>query len=159
MIYLIMGVSGSGKTSVGLSLSKKLLIPFYDADDYHNVQNIEKMKKGLALNDLDRKPWLDLIALKIKEWNSEGDAFLACSALKKKYRLKLSKHSKVTFIFLDGDYDLIHRRLSRRKNHFFTKVMLKNQFKALERPTKCINISIDQSIESICSLIIGKLKK
>ena len=54
MIYLIMGVSGSGKTSVGLSLSKKLLIPFYDADDYHNVQNIEKMKKGLALNDLDR---------------------------------------------------------------------------------------------------------
>ena len=73
MIYLIMGVAGSGKSSIGLNLSKKLLVPFYDADDYHNIQDIEKMKKGLALNDSDRKSWLNLLALNMQEWNSEGD--------------------------------------------------------------------------------------
>ena len=159
MIYLIMGVSGSGKSSIGLNLSKKLLVPFYDADDYHNIQNIEKMKKGLALNDSDRKSWLNLLALNMQKWNSEGDAFLACSALKKKYRLKLSKHNEVTFIFLNGNYDLIKRRLSKRKNHFFLNAMLQNQFKILEKPKNCIEISIDQSIENICLSIISKLKK
>ena len=154
-----MGVAGSGKSSIGLNLSKKLLIPFYDADDYHNIQNIEKMKKGLALNDSDRKSWLNLLALNMQEWNSEGDAFLACSALKKKYRLKLSKHNEVTFIFLNGNYDLIKKRLSQRKNHFFSKEMLQNQFETLEKPKNCIEISIDQSIENICLSIISKLKK
>ena len=89
-----MGVAGSGKTSVG---------------------------KGLSLNDSDRKLWINLLSLKIKEWNSKGDAVLACSALKKDYRLILSQENEVTFIFLDGDYDLIYSRLSKRKNHFFTK--------------------------------------
>ena len=98
-----MGVSGSGKTTVGTSLSKTFSVPFYDADDYHNHKNIEKMRKGLSLNDSDRKPWLNLLALKIKEWNSKGDAVLACSALKKDYRLILSQDNEVTFIFLDGD--------------------------------------------------------
>ena len=154
-----MGVSGSGKSSIGLNLSKKLLVPFYDADNYHNIQNIEKMKKGLALKDSDRKSWLNLLALNMQEWNSEGDAFLACSALKKKYRLKLSKHNEVTFIFLNGNYDLIKKRLSQRKNHFFSKEMLQNQFETLEKPKNCIEISIDQSIENICLSIISKLKK
>ena len=154
-----MGVAGSGKSSIGLNLSKKLLVPFYDADNYHNIQNIEKMKKGLALNDSDRKSWLNLLALNMQEWNSEGDAFLACSALKKKYRLKLSKHNEVTFIFLNGNYDLIKKRLSQRKNHFFSKEMLQNQFETLEKPKNCIEISIDQSIENICLSIISKLKK
>ena len=154
-----MGVAGSGKSTIGLNLSKKLLVPFYDADDYHNIQNIEKMKKGFALKDSDRKSWLNLLALKMQEWNSEGDAFLACSALKKKYRLKLSKHNEVTFIFLNGNYDLIKKRLSQRKNHFFSKEMLQNQFEILEKPKNCIEISIDQSIENICLSIISKLKK
>ena len=154
-----MGVAGSGKSSIGLNLSKKLLVPFYDADDYHNIQNIEKMKKALALKDSDRKSWLNLLALNMQEWNSEGDAFLACSALKKKYRLKLSKHNEVTFIFLNGNYDLIKKRLSQRKNHFFSKEMLQNQFETLEKPKNCIEISIDQSIENICLSIISKLKK
>ena len=96
-----MGVAGSGKTTVGTSLSKIFSVPFYDADDYHNHKNIEKMRKGLSLNDSDRKPWLNLLALKIKEWNSKGDAVLACSALKKDYRLILSQDNEVTFIFLE----------------------------------------------------------
>ena len=87
-----MGVSGSGKTTIGLELSKILDIHFYDADDYHYDRNIKKMKKGNALDDADREPWLKLLSLKIKEWNLCGDAILACSALKESYRQKLSDH-------------------------------------------------------------------
>ena len=105
MVYLILGVSGSGKTTIGKKLSEILAIPFYDADDYHNNKNIEKMIKGLPLNDTDRKLWLKLLSLKIEEWNLHGDAILACSALKKKYRRKLSSNGKVFFIFLDGEYN------------------------------------------------------
>ena len=153
-----MGVSGSGKTTVGTSLSKTFSVPFYDADDYHNHKNIEKMRKGLSLNDSDRKPWINLLALKIKEWNSKGDAVLACSALKKDYRLILSQDNEVTFIFLDGDYDLIYNRLSKRKKHFFTKKMLEKQFTILERPIDCIKIPINQSVENICFMISSNLK-
>ena len=102
MLYLIMGVSGSGKSSVGIYLAKTLSIPFYDADYYHSDSNIQKMKKGQSLNDSDRIPWLKLLSSNIKDWNSKGDAVLACSALKEKYRLLLSKNNEVTFIFLDG---------------------------------------------------------
>ena len=157
MIYIIIGVSGSGKTSVGTILSKTLSVPFYDGDDYHNNKNIQKMKNGLSLNDFDRQPWLNLLALKIKEWNSKGDAVLACSALKNDYRLVLSHNNKVTFIFLYGSYDLIYSRLLKRKNHFFTKEMLETQFSILEVPTKCIKISINQSIENINLLIHSTL--
>jgi carbohydrate kinase (thermoresistant glucokinase family) len=153
-----MGVSASGKTTVGVSLSKILSVPFYDADDYHNHKSIEKMRKGLSLSDLDRKPWLNLLALKIKEWNSDGGAILACSALKHDYRRILSQNNEVTFIFLDGEYHLIYSRMSNRTNNFFTKAMLNEQFSILERPTDCINIPINQSIEDICLMISNNLE-
>ncbi len=159
MVYLILGVSGSGKTTIGKKLSEILAIPFYDADDYHNNKNIEKMIKGLPLNDTDRKLWLKLLSLKIEEWNLHGDAILACSALKKKYRRKLSSNGKVFFIFLDGEYNLIYQRLLKRKNHFFKKSILKDQFLSLEKPENCINIPIDQSVNSICLSIINNIRK
>jgi carbohydrate kinase (thermoresistant glucokinase family) len=152
-----MGVSGSGKTTIGKKLSEILSMPFYDADDYHNSKNIEKMKKGFSLNDSDRKPWLDLLSLKIKKWNSDGDAILACSGLKKKYRRKLSSNREIIFIFLDGEYDLIYQRLIKRKSHFFTELMLKEQFSSLEKPENCINIPINQSIQNICLSIINNI--
>ena len=133
MLYLIMGVSGSGKTSVGLYLSRILSIPFYDADDFHNDLNIQKMKKGYSLIDLDRMPWLKLLSSKIKEWNSKGDSILACSALKESYRKILSNNNEITFIFLDGSYDLIYVRLSSRKNHFFFKKIAEE---TVSRPRK-----------------------
>jgi carbohydrate kinase (thermoresistant glucokinase family) len=154
-----MGVAGSGKTTVGKNLSNFFLVPFYDADDYHDHKNIEKMRKGLPLNDLDRKPWLNLLASKIKEWNSYGDAVLACSALKEDYRRILSQDNEVTLIFLDGEYDLIARRMLKRKNNFFTKLMLEKQFSILEKPKDCIKISIDQSVEDICLMISKNLKE
>ena len=85
-VYIIFGVSGSGKTTIGQLLAKKLNIPFYDADDYHPVSNIEKMASGKPLNDNDREPWLGLIAMEIKKWKTQEGAVLACSALKEKYR-------------------------------------------------------------------------
>lgn len=154
-----MGVSGSGKTTIGLELSNVLEIPFYDADDYHNEHNIRKMKKGNALNDTDRESWLNLLSLKIKKWNLYGDAILACSALKESYRHKLSNDNQTLFIFLNGDYDLIYQRLFERKGHFFLESMLKGQFSELEKPVDCISISIDQPISDICLLIVGHLKR
>jgi len=154
-----MGVSGSGKSSVGVYLAKTRSIPFYDADYYHNDSNIQKMKKGQSLNDSDRMPWLKLLSSKIKDWNCQGDAVLACSALKEKYRLLLSNNNEVTFIFLNGSYNLIYERLSKRENHFFSKKMLKKQFLDLEKPKDCIMISVNQSIDEICLIINNNLKK
>jgi carbohydrate kinase (thermoresistant glucokinase family) len=154
-----MGVSGSGKSSVGIYLAKTLSIPFYDADYYHSDSNIQKMKKGQSLNDSDRIPWLKLLSSNIKDWNSKGDAVLACSALKEKYRLLLSKNNEVTFIFLDGSYNLIYERLSMREKHFFSKKMLKKQFLDLEKPKNCLIIPINQSVEEICLMINRNLRK
>lgn len=159
MLFLIMGVSGSGKSSVGSHLAKILSIPFYDADDFHNDYNIRKMKNGEPLNDIDRKPWLELLSLKIKDWNLNGDSILACSALKESYRKILSNNNEITYIFLDGSYELIYDRLSSRKSHFFSKKMLKNQFLDLEKPKECMVILINQTIEEICLMIINNLKK
>jgi len=87
-----MGVSGTGKTSLGKHLSQLTSWPFYDADDFHSEANKSKMKSGDALNDLDRLPWLNLLSLKIEEWSKQGETILACSALKEGYRKILSKH-------------------------------------------------------------------
>ncbi len=96
-MIIIMGVSGSGKTSLGKHLSRITSKPFYDADDFHSTANKEKMNSGQALNDFDRQPWLNQLAKKINQWSSNGGAILACSALKEDYRKTLSKHNaKIT---------------------------------------------------------------
>ena len=154
-----MGVSGCGKTTIGRRLAQLLQFPFYDADDYHNDKNIKKMKKGLPLNDADRSSWLSFLSSSLEEWSLHGNAILACSALKKKYRKKLSHNNKVTFIFLDGKYDLIYQRLVDRNDHFFAESMLQSQFSSLEVPENCIRISVDQSISNICLSIVDSIKK
>ena len=159
MKIILIGYMGSGKTTIGKRLSKILEMPFYDADDYHNDKSIKKMKEELPLDDADRVSWLSLLSLRIRRWNLHGDAILACSALKRKYRYKLSNNNKVTFIFLDGKYDLIYKRLLERKNHFFTVPMLKSQFTTLEVPVNCIRISIDKSESDICLSIVNNIQK
>jgi carbohydrate kinase (thermoresistant glucokinase family) len=149
-----MGVAGSGKTSVGTCLSKMLKIPFYDADDFHTSSNLLKMEEGHSLNDADRYPWLSLLSAKINYWGNYGDSILACSALKVAYREKLAKNNHVEFIFLDGNYNLIAQRLAMRKGHFFNESLLKDQISTLERPKKCLRVSINQSVEDICYEII-----
>ena len=159
MIYVIIGVSGSGKTTIGKLLSETLSIPFYDADWFHPRENITKMKSSIPLSDEDRMPWLENIASHALQWQTTGDCVLACSALKEKYRhiLSVSIKTKLTFIHLMGDIHLIHNRLSLREDHFFPANLLKDQFSILEVPQDAIHININQTPNAICREIIGKL--
>ena len=157
-IIVIMGVSGCGKTTIGKQLSQKIDIPFYDADDFHPIENIEKMKKGISLNSADRYPWLNLLADKIKEWNSKDGAVLACSALKEKYRKILAlNNNPIIWIFLSGSKDLIRTRIENREDHFMDSNLLDSQFNNLEIPEYGIHIEISKSSDQIITEIVSKL--
>lgn len=146
MIYVVMGVSGSGKSTIGKMLAQELLIPFKDADDYHPSKNIEKMSQSIPLNDDDRKDWLLLLSNNMIDWQSHHPGVvLACSALKQQYRELLIQSSQleIKFIYLKGSYQLIQKRLDQRKNHFMCKNLLKSQFDTLEEPKDAITVSLE----------------
>jgi carbohydrate kinase (thermoresistant glucokinase family) len=155
MVWIVMGVSGSGKTTVGKLLAKKLDLPFYDADDFHPKQNVQKMEAGEPLTDQDREPWLNHLSEMITRWNSNSGAVLACSALKESYRLTLKAgDNNVQFVFLDGDIDLIRKRMKSRKGHYMPSSLLESQFEALEMPSNAIRVSIDQPPANIVKEIL-----
>lgn len=158
-IYLLMGVSGVGKSTIGSILSKKLNIPYYDADDFHSDGNIEKMKKGIPLTDKDRDTWLDTLAGKIKEWSQEKGAILACSALKEKYRQHLQSIPKdeTVWIYLHADYQVIYDRIKNRENHYFHADLLQSQYDTLEVPDYGIDINVDSSVGEIVDEILKKI--
>jgi len=153
-----MGVSGSGKTTVGRTVAGMLSMPFYDADNYHDLDSLEKMKNNIPLQDEDRHGWINLLSKKIQKWNSQGNAVLACSALKSEHRKQMAKNGGVIFVFLDGEYELIHQRLTKRKGHFFSAFLLESQFEDLERPKDGITVSIDSPVMNICSKIIKRIQ-
>lgn len=158
-IFFIMGVSGTGKTTIGTLLAKELDIPFFDGDDYHPKENIVKMAAGNPLNDDDRYAWLAALnELAIK--NKEIGAVIACSALKKKYRkqLKVNVQEESEFIYLKGTYEEIKSRLDNRKGHYMSSKLLKSQFDTLEPPKKAIKVSILLSPEQILQEILNQLK-
>ena len=155
---ILMGVVGSGKTTVGSLLAQKLGWQFADADDFHPAANVEKIRRGIPLDDSDRAPWLAALRDAILHWNAEGqNAVLACSALKHKYREEL-RVDGVHFVYLKGDFELIEQRLRTRRGHFASDSILKSQFKDLEKPDDAITVEIDKSPEAIVSEIIAKLK-
>ncbi|MBM3070654.1 gluconokinase [Lelliottia sp. RWM.1] len=133
---ILMGVSGTGKTTVGQALAQQLGAKFIDGDDLHPRQNIIKMAASQPLNDQDRSPWLERIAdvmFSLEQKNESG--VLVCSALKKRYRDQLRKGSdNVRFLWLTGDYDCILGRMQQRKGHFMPEALLRSQFAALEAP-------------------------
>ena len=151
-----MGVSGCGKTTIVRQLGWALNLPFYDADDFHPAQNIEKMKSGTPLNDADRQPWLDLLAEEIEGWDNSGGAVLACSALKENYRRTLSAKVTVQWVYLVANYDVIYKRMKKR-NHFMKPELLQSQFDTLEVPAYGIHINSDgnvkQTVQKILALI------
>jgi len=155
MVIIMMGVSGSGKTTVGKLLASALHVPFLDADDFHSAENVETMRTGIPLNDHDRESWLHTVAGKITEFEKKGGGVIACSALKKKYRSVLSSGSKkdVRFVYLKGDRDTIYRRMEQRSTHFMQPHMLDSQFEALEEPERALAVSIEGSPEAICKKI------
>lgn len=151
MILIIMGVSGSGKTTIGSLLAKELSWKFYDADDFHGDSNKEKMSKGIALTDEDRASWLHALQNLIQ---TEKDSFvLACSALKETYRDILNINEQVKFVYLKGSFEEIQARLSKRKNHYMPTTLLKSQFDALEEPKDVFTIDISNTPETIIQII------
>ncbi|MGM1054435.1 MAG: NADP-dependent phosphogluconate dehydrogenase [Bacteroidota bacterium] len=160
MVFIVAGVSGAGKTTIGKRLAKKLELPFYDADDFHPPENVAKMAHGIPLEDQDREFWLDTLARNMYTWNSENGAVLACSALKEKYRIKLigDPEQPVTWIFLNSDYEVILNRLSSRKAHYFKPSLLHSQFEALEIPDYGLHIDVNKSEDKIIEEIMNKLE-
>jgi gluconokinase len=155
--YLLMGVSGSGKTTIGKALAKKLGWDFYDADDFHTSENKAKMRAGIPLNDNDRVPWLvSLHALISNCLRENKNGVLACSALKESYRHILqSGNQDLLIVYLKGDYDLIWGRMMARSDHYMKPEMLRSQFEALEEPTYGVTVDISHSVEEIVTTIIA----
>jgi gluconokinase len=135
MIVIVFGVSGAGKTTIGKLLAEELGWRFYEGDDFHPRENIDKLQRGIPLTDEDRWPWLENLRELLKRCLAKGEnAVLACSALKRAYRQHLCVSEEMKLVFLRGDYALIADQLRRRRGHFMNPELLRSQFADLEEP-------------------------
>ncbi|HTA60082.1 MAG TPA: gluconokinase [Candidatus Baltobacteraceae bacterium] len=158
MIVIVMGVVGSGKTTVGRLLAEQLGWGFADADDFHSASNVEKIRRGIALDDDDRRPWLESLRAAINGWIAEKRNFvLACSALKRSYRRELSVVPDVQFVYLKGSAELIAQRLRSRHGHFAGEQILASQFADLEEPEDAVTVEVAMTPQQIVSEIREKL--
>jgi gluconokinase len=154
----LMGVTGAGKTTVGRLLASQLRWEFADADDFHPAANVEKMRRGIALSDDDRKPWLEMLRRAMAGWTGEGkNVVLACSALKRSYRHQLDVGPGVRFVYLRGSSELIAERLRTRWGHFAGESILSGQFADLEEPVDAVTVEIVPAPEQIVSQIRERL--
>jgi len=157
--FIVMGVSGSGKTSVGKALAEYLGWDFYDADDFHPPENVSKMAAGIPLSDSGRAPWLvalhELISSSLMQ---DRPGVLACSALRERYRQQLLEgNAGVQIIHLKGSYELIWSRMSIRKDHYMKPHMLQSQFDTLEEPATALTIDISMPAEDVMKEILQHL--
>ena len=161
---IVMGVSGSGKSTVAGALGERLGWRFEDGDSFHPARNVEKMRAGHPLTDEDRWPWLNAIADEIARVCDKGEhVIIACSALKHSYRdVLLRGRDDVRFVFLRGTKELIAARLAGRKGHFMPPGLLASQFDTLEPPEAgehVITVSIDESVEAIVDGVVRQLRQ
>ena len=161
MILIIMGVTGTGKTTVGHLLVAKTGWEFAEGDDFHSRANVAKMEAGTPLTDADRAPWLATLHEQIMDWhNRRVNAVLTCSALKQQYRDTLSAgldSSEVRFVVLVAPKEVLEERLSRRKGHFMNPRLLDSQLATLEDPKDALHISVDNSPETAVRQIMRDL--
>ncbi|MDB5921683.1 MAG: gntK [Betaproteobacteria bacterium] len=162
VVLVIMGVSGSGKTTIAASLAAQLRWELVDADSFHSVANVQKMRSGLPLTDTDRLPWLRAIAAWIDETRRAGrHGIVACSALKRSYRdILLGTRHDVRLVYLKGDVALIGHRAAKRRGHYMPVVLLPSQFDTLEEPGPDENpivVSIDANPDAIAARLLAEL--
>jgi gluconokinase len=158
MIILVMGVTGSGKTTVGKMLASRLGWVFLDADNFHSAENVEKMRRGIPLSDADRGPWLAAIHAELVKCAGEKvDAVLACSALKESYRERLGAGVEMRIVYLKGTYGEIAARLQRRTGHFAGEGILAGQFADLEEPQGALVVRIGDAKE-IVGVVLRELR-
>lgn len=161
---IVMGVSGCGKSSIGLKISQALGMPFVEGDQLHPASNVEKMSKGIPLTDDDRIPWLDLIGETMKASLDRGQGVIvSCSALKRTYRDRLREavNGKLFFVYLSGSKELLTKRMDERKGHFMPPSLLESQLATLEVPTDepgVVTVDIDDTIEGIAETALRDLK-
>lgn len=154
VFVILMGVAGSGKTTIGRRLAAELGWKFYDADDFHPPANVAKMARGMPLDDADRRPWLDALRVVVRRSLERGErGVLACSALKAGYRTCLMLDERVKLVYLKGSFDLIRERLANRRGHFMSAAMLESQFAALEEPEREFHVDIAATPEEIVRAI------
>lgn len=159
-LYVLMGVAGCGKTSIGAGVAAAIGAMFLDGDDFHPKANIDKMAKGMPLNDDDRWPWLARVGTALAL--IDGVGLIGCSALKRSYRDYIAEHAgeTVQFIYLDGAQDMIAARMAEREGHFMPTSLLESQFAALEvpqEPENHIKIDITGSKEQVIAMIAAHI--
>lgn len=157
-VIYVMGVAGSGKSTIGRQFAEASGLPFYDGDDFHPEANVKKMAAGQPLTDEDRADWLAAIHRFVVEKLQAGQSLvLACSALKARYRATLSAgiEPQTTWVYLEGSFDLIKSRMEARKDHFMPPALLQSQFDALEPPADAVVLSIEAAPE----VLVARLKE
>jgi gluconokinase len=160
MVLVLMGVSGSGKTTVGKILAEQLGWTFVEADEFHPAANVEKMHAGTPLTDADRRPWLDTLRERIDRACESGENIvLACSALKHAYQDYLERDDPacVQYVYLHGDENLIRQRLAARRGHFMNPRLLQSQFEVLEPPADSLRVDVAPPPDEIAAEIRRKL--
>jgi len=158
MVIVLMGVSGSGKTTVGRLLAERLGWAYFEGDEYHSPASVEKMRAGLPLDDADRRPWLERLRGLIGDCLVRGrSAVLACSALKESYREFLSVDEGVVFVYLKVDPEVVRRRLGTRSGHFMNPALLDSQFDALEEPSAAVWVDASSSPLALVEEIRSRL--
>ncbi len=156
-VLVIMGVSGSGKTTIGQALARRLNFEFIEGDEFHSRANREKMHAGVPLTDADRKPWLEALRSRMSAMLArKGNAVLTCSALRQSYRDSLAMPG-VQFIYLKVSEPVARERLAKRRGHFFNPALLESQFATLEEPRDALVVDADAPDLEVTQQIVRKL--
>jgi gluconokinase len=158
MIVIVMGVAGSGKTTVGTMLAEAMKCAFLEGDSLHSPANIDKMRHGIPLTDGDRAPWLAAIHARLVDVFERGqDLVVACSALEQQYRKVLAENVSISWVYLKGSAELIRSRLTHRRHHFMKADMLASQFAALDEPSDALVVDVSAPPAAIVEQILAEL--
>ena len=159
MIIVVMGVSGSGKTTIGSRLADALGCPFLEGDSLHPAANIDRMSRGIPLTDVERAPWLAEVRARMLEAAGRGESLVvACSALREAYRRYLAEGLAVRWVHLAGPEELVRQRLRKRTGHFLKPELLASQIDTLEPPSEAIVVDISLSPEEIVQQVLLRLR-